>query len=48
MVSWMQTLVADPLYTPFKANPALKIEDLPKQLQGLFQAASGPSSQPVR
>ncbi len=28
--SWRMTLIADPLYNPFKANPQLKLEDLPE------------------
>jgi uncharacterized protein (TIGR03790 family) len=31
--SWVMVLVGDPLYNPFKKNPALKKEDLPKTLQ---------------
>jgi uncharacterized protein (TIGR03790 family) len=30
--SWMQTLVGDPLYNPYKAKPAIKVEDLPEGL----------------
>ena len=37
MVSWMQSCIADPLYTPFKSNPALKVQDLPKPLQVVFE-----------
>ena len=28
LASWMQTLLGDPLYTPFKKQPQLKIEDV--------------------
>jgi uncharacterized protein (TIGR03790 family) len=35
--SWMLSLVGDPLYTPYKVNPALKVEDLPKRLRGIFE-----------
>ena len=50
MVSWMQDCVGDPLYTPFLHDPPLKVADLPKPLQRLFElTGSGPpSSQPVR
>jgi len=30
--SWQMTLIADPLYNPFKANPQLKLSDLPPGL----------------
>ncbi|MFP3936996.1 MAG: TIGR03790 family protein [Phycisphaerae bacterium] len=30
--SWRMTLIADPLYNPFKNNPKLKVQDLPPQL----------------
>ena len=30
-LSWMQILIGDPLYTPFKKNPALRPEAEPKQ-----------------
>jgi uncharacterized protein (TIGR03790 family) len=33
MVSWMMTCVGDPLYTPFKTNPQMKVEDLPGALK---------------
>src|SRR5262249_57076202 len=39
MVSWMQTCIGDPLYTPFKNNPALKPHDLPKPLRVVFEKA---------
>ena len=31
--SWMMCLIGDPLYTPYKTNPALKVEDLPPPLR---------------
>jgi len=39
--SWMMTMIGDPLYTPFKNHPALKVRDLPEALQ---QAIIGPES----
>ena len=36
MASWRMCLVGDPLYTPFKQNPQLKIEDLSPRLQTVF------------
>ncbi len=47
MTSWMICGIGDPLYTPFKNNPALKIEDLPPRLQGIFHPpATQPATQP--
>lgn len=31
--SWAMTFVGDPLYTPYKRNPVLKLEDLPETLK---------------
>jgi uncharacterized protein (TIGR03790 family) len=33
MTSWMITCIGDPLYTPFKTNPVLKVEDLEGELR---------------
>lgn len=41
-VSWRMTLIADPLYNPFKNNPQLKVQDLPPQLR------PGGAAQPQR
>ncbi|HEY1683417.1 MAG TPA: TIGR03790 family protein [Tepidisphaeraceae bacterium] len=35
-ISWMISMVGDPLYTPFKNDPALKVEDLSPAMQGVF------------
>jgi uncharacterized protein (TIGR03790 family) len=40
MTSWMMSFIGDPLYTPFKANPQLKPEQLPPLLQRAFQGGS--------
>ena len=50
MTSWMNALIGDPLYTPYKTNPALAVEDLPARLQAIFQkppvaAPIGPQGQ---
>jgi len=45
MTSWMIGAVGDPLYTPFKAGPALKIEDLPDRLRGIFSPATQATTQ---
>ncbi|MGC9454212.1 MAG: TIGR03790 family protein [Phycisphaerae bacterium] len=42
-VSWRMTLIADPLYNPFKNNPQLKVEDLPPQLRPDGGAGSRPA-----
>ena len=42
MASWMQCYVGDPLYTPYKANPQLKVEDLPPDLQSIFKTDAPP------
>jgi uncharacterized protein (TIGR03790 family) len=31
--SWMQAFIGDPLYNPYKAKPALAVDDLPPDLQ---------------
>jgi uncharacterized protein (TIGR03790 family) len=41
--SWMICLIGDPLYTPFKNNPAMKVEDLPPPLG---MALRGPTTRP--
>jgi uncharacterized protein (TIGR03790 family) len=33
MASWMIGAVGDPLYTPYKTNPALDVKDLPERLR---------------
>ena len=51
MVSWMNTCIGDPLYTPFKSNPALKVEDLPDKLQAAIRpapASTGPANTSLR
>jgi uncharacterized protein (TIGR03790 family) len=44
MTSWMMSLIGDPLYTPYKTNPALKIEDLPEPLRPIFATPATTSS----
>jgi uncharacterized protein (TIGR03790 family) len=34
--SWAMTLVGDPLYTPYRTNPALSVTDLPLRLQSVI------------
>lgn len=35
-VSWAQIFVGDPLYTPYRKNPKLKMDELPDSLQKFF------------
>ncbi len=32
LASWRMTLIADPLYNPFAANPQVRLSDLPPRL----------------
>jgi len=43
-VSWRVTLIGDPLYRPFAANPQVRVEDLPPRLWPLGPI---PTSQPA-
>ena len=38
--SWAMVLVGDPLYNPFKKNPALDEDALPERMRGTKSAAS--------
>jgi uncharacterized protein (TIGR03790 family) len=42
--SWMMSMIGDPLYVPYKTNPALRIQDLPVRLRGVFDR---PATQPA-
>jgi uncharacterized protein (TIGR03790 family) len=42
--SWMISMIGDPLYTPYKVNPALKVEDLPARLKTVFET---PTTRPA-
>ena len=37
-VSWMMTLIGDPLYRPYFKSPVLRGEDLPERLRGILKA----------
>ncbi|CAN5442366.1 hypothetical protein BH09PLA1_BH09PLA1_10790 [soil metagenome] len=39
LTSWKICMVGDPLYTPYRKNPALSVSDLPEPLRVLFQTA---------
>ena len=47
MTSWMNTCIGDPLYTPYKVNPPLKVEDLPNPLQFALRADPAPVPAPT-
>jgi uncharacterized protein (TIGR03790 family) len=44
MASWMQACIGDPLYTPFKQNPPLKVVDLPAPLRSILDPATAPTT----
>jgi uncharacterized protein (TIGR03790 family) len=46
MTSWMISCIGDPLYTPYKLNPPLKVEDLPAPLQAAIPPAVDSSPTP--
>ncbi len=37
MTSWMINMIGDPLYTPYKVNPQIKVEDLPPRLKDALE-----------
>jgi uncharacterized protein (TIGR03790 family) len=37
VTSWMNTCIGDPLYNPYKNNPAIKVEDLPERLRAAVE-----------
>jgi len=45
LTSWMMCLIGDPLYTPFKVDPALRPEDLPPDLQPVLASNSSRPTQ---
>lgn len=38
MVSWKMLAIGDPLYTPYKSNPAIRVEDLPAPLRSVLES----------
>jgi uncharacterized protein (TIGR03790 family) len=46
LTSWMMVLIGDPLYTPYKANPPLPVEQLPERLRGAIPATA-PAGAPL-
>lgn len=47
LTSWMITCVGDPLYTPYKIDPPLKVEDLPEKLQAAVVPGAPAPQRPV-
>jgi uncharacterized protein (TIGR03790 family) len=45
LTSWKMCMIGDPLYAPYRANPVLRVEDLPTRLRPLFSDA--PATQPA-
>jgi hypothetical protein len=41
LTSWKMSAIGDPLYIPFKSNPALAVKDLPERLKAQFTGAAG-------
>lgn len=37
MTSWMINIIGDPLYTPYKTNPQMKVADLPPRLKDALE-----------
>jgi len=37
MTSWMINMIGDPLYTPYKVNPQMKVENLPPRLRDALE-----------
>ncbi|MDP9173737.1 MAG: TIGR03790 family protein [Planctomycetota bacterium] len=51
MTSWMISCIGDPLYTPYKVNPAMQLDDLPPRLRSAVFGSSqpqDPSSEPAQ
>ncbi len=49
LTSWQINMVGDPFYTPFKTNPAMRVEDLPERLKLAFEEpATRPASPSTR
>jgi uncharacterized protein (TIGR03790 family) len=46
VTSWQMSLLGDPLYNPFKVNPALRVEDLPERLKIVFRSPATRPSPP--
>jgi uncharacterized protein (TIGR03790 family) len=50
LTSWMMSAIGDPLYTPFKTNPQMKVEDLPPRLKTALEpmpALNLPATRPA-
>jgi len=47
LVSWMNTLIGDPLYAPFAASPAIKDTEVSHRLRVIFAQDGGAATQPA-
>ncbi len=47
LVSWMQSFIGDPLYTPYKVHPALAVTDLPEPLRAALKPIPSPNFAPA-
>lgn len=48
LTSWMNACIGDPLYTPYKKNPALRVQDVPPRIHAIFEGPNSPASQPAQ
>ena len=47
LTSWKMSLVGDPLYNPYKTNPLVRVEDLPRRLASMLAPqVIGPTTAP--
>jgi uncharacterized protein (TIGR03790 family) len=46
MTSWMMCMIGDPLYRPYKARPALSVNDLPETLRAIADHGQAASTMP--
>lgn len=44
MASWMLCFIGDPLYVPYRANPPMRVEDIPEPMRLIF---ASPASRPA-
>lgn len=44
LVSWKMVMIGDPLYRPFAAKPALRVEDLPPKVREILEPAAEPAN----
>ncbi len=44
LVSWKMVMIGDPLYRPFAARPALRVEDLPPKIREILEPPAEPAN----